>query len=280
MSKPVESQIPLKKALLWILLSTVLISGSALALVVYTSHIQRQRLSESQFNIVAIVQTTPDKERLKNFYLAELLNLSIDKPTNLFALSVHEAKNALLASSVISSASVKKIKPGTIFIDYSLRKPMAHLLDYENTLVDGEGVPFPFKPFFTPKIIPEIYLGLMDEPFTWGEPIKGIKIKLALYLIQLLSQSCCGKNFQLKRVDVSHVLADSNGQRQIIVTIEDRQEQGRSRQQILRLSMNNYRQELANYLVLRDKILKSYSQQDESVILDLRIPELAYMTRY
>lgn len=293
MSKSVggkHQKLSLRSAFLWILLATLLISGSAYLGILYYRYIKKQRLLKSQYKIVAIVQTTPEKERLKTIYLAELLNLSIDHPTNLFRFNAKEAQNVLTSSPLITSAKVKKIIPGTVHIDYKLRKPVAYLLDYTNTVIDQEGVPFPFKPFFTPKKIPEVFLG-MTEPLTWGKTIHGIKVKLALYLIELITENCCKDGAHLSRVDVSNALSDSNGQRQIIVIIdeyvESSKEEGKTERlltpYILRLSVDNYRKELANYLALRSWLRNKnkVSIQDDITIkpkiIDLRIPELAYI---
>lgn len=291
-----NSTLPLRTALLWILLSTLLISGSASIGVVYYRHVKNQRLKQPQYNIVAIVQTTPDKERLKTIFLAELLNLSVDQPTNLFRFNSKEAQKKLLSSSLITSARVKKILPGTVYVDYTLRKPVATLLDYSNTVIDHEAVAFPFKPFFTPKILPEIYLG-MNDPVShiWGRTIQGIKCRLALYLLDLITENFDIKNSSLIRIDVSKALADSEGQKQIVVIIEDHvkmtSKSGATIKvivpQILRLSVDHYRQELANFLAIHSVLqernfnlpAESYEKdvRVEPFWIDLRLPELAYI---
>ncbi|BBI18369.1 FtsQ-type POTRA domain-containing protein [Neochlamydia sp. S13] len=87
---------------------TLAISGSASGGLIYYKYIKRQRLYNSQYNIVAIAQTTPDKEPLKTAYLAELLNLSIDQPTNIFRFNTQAAQQKLLNSPLITHAYVKK----------------------------------------------------------------------------------------------------------------------------------------------------------------------------
>lgn len=292
MIKSSETPLSFRAACIWVIVITLFVSGSALVGLAYYRHIKKQRTQQADYNIVALIQTTPDKERLKTIFLAELFNLSFDRPTNLFRFSAKEAQRTLLASSLISSARVKKILPGTVYVDYTLRKPVAYLLDYSNTLIDDEAVPFPFKPFFTPKKLPEIFLGMDQNYLIWGKAIKGIKSKLALYLIKLITESCCREYSFLTRVDVSNVLADSYGQRQIIVSIEDDIEHTDEKGQhariilpyLLRLSVENYRQELGNFLALRpflheqgSRQLKESSVRVEPIVIDLRVPELAYI---
>lgn len=288
-----QKTLPIKRALLWIFLSTLFVSGvSALGFFYYQQF--KKTHQGPAYTIQAIIQTTPEKERLKTIYLAELLKLSVDHPTNLFRFDVKEAQRVLKLSPLIKEATIKKIHPGILFVDYTLRKPIAYLLDFTNTVIDHEGVAFPFKPFFTPKNLPEIYLGLDEESsLEWGAPIKGIKSKLAIYLLELMQTYCCTDSSTLVRMDVSKVLEESYGQKQIIVIMEDRQEvETESKKMItiitphvLRLSVENYRQELAHYLTLRPLLRKKSKASDDSerlihlpqIIIDLRIPELAYL---
>lgn len=288
-----KSPLSFRTSLLQILLSTLFISGFTALGVLYYLHVKKMRAQQPQYNIVALIQTTPDKERLKTIYLSELLKLSFDHPTNLFRFNAKEAQRILISSPLITSARVKKIPPGTIYIDYSLRKPVAYLLDFTNTAIDSEAVAFPFKPFFTPKKLPDIYLGVGEQKsLRWGQQIQGIKCRLALYLMNFISENC---GSFLNRIDVSKALDDSYGQRQIVVILEDHVEKMIGSENsvtfivphILRLSVDNFRQELANYLALRpilrekklevsagntEKVLRS-----EPIIIDLRIPELAYI---
>lgn len=296
MQKPLNQKIPLRTACLWIICSTLFLSGSAAVGLIYFRHIRKQRFQQAQYNIVAVVQTTSDKECLKTICLAELLNLSVNRPTNLFRFNAREAERILIASSLVISSRVKKILPGTIYVDYSLRKPVAYLLDYTNTVIDRSATAFPFKPFFTPKKLPEVYLGLPESTsIIWGQQLKGVKSKLALYLIDLIMEKCCTESSFLSRVDVSHVLADSYGQRQIVVIMENHVERTNSEGKIevftiphiLRLSVDNYRQGLANYLVLRAFLReKNFNVQPKEmhldnpapICVDLRIPQLAYIS--
>jgi hypothetical protein len=299
MQKPLKNdkseKLSFRTAFLWILLITGFFTGSTAVGLFYYRHVKKLRYQQPQYNIVALIQTTPDKELLKTIYLAELLNLSADQPTNLFRFIAKEAQRKLKRCPLMTEVKVKKILPGTVYVDYKLRKPSAYLLDYTNTVLDQEAVAFPFKPFFTPKKLPEIYLGMMEETITWGQPIQGIKSKLALYLIDLITENCCTANTHLTRVDVSHALADSCGQRQIVVIMEDHVERmGASGQvstviipQVLRLSLDNYRQELAHYLTLHphllERSLKKLGETTDAMvrttpaIIDLRIPQLAFI---
>lgn len=294
-------KLPARKAFLTILTSVVFISGSCALGLAYVQHRYNAQKFDPQYQIVALVQSSPDVEGLRTVYLAELLNLSIDRPSNLFRFNANEAREKLLAFPVIKDASVKKIRPGTIHVDYALRKPIAFLSDYKNAAVDVDGVVFPFKPFFTPKVLPEIALG-EDEGVsssgvvTWGNQLGGPRIQLAFSLLHLALGKCCDEYASLTKVDVSQAFALSYGQRQFVLVFEDRIPrlvEGKPvtiiHSHLLRLSPENYHQQLANYLVLRSYL----RQQDRSrhlsaetsstvtaapTTIDLRLSELAFFS--
>lgn len=282
-----DAKIPFRTALVWILASTLLISGSAVAGLFYFQFVKAQRGRDDKYKIVAIVQTSSEKESLKTVFLAELLDLSIDKPANLYRFNAKEAKRKLLAYPFFKKVQVSKIIPGTLHIDYSLREPLAFLEDYQNTAIDADGIPFPVKPFFTPKKLPMIYLGFGNSDseegnFGWGIPLKSRYAEVALALLNFVSEHCCSETLHLRRIDVSHAFSPSYGQRQVVIVMEnyaEKEEGGRTILQIqphiLRISLENYRQELANYLTLREYLQKE--KESQPLIIDLRIPHLAFL---
>lgn len=306
MNNSSSPHIPLKKALIAILLSVVIISGSSFLALTYSNHLKENRRNDPKNQIMAVVQTSPDHEGLKTVYLAELLELSIDAPTNLYAFNSKEALKKLLVSPVIKEAKITKISPGTIWVDYSLRKPVAILGDYSNTMIDREGVPFPIKPFFTPKRLPEIFLGRLDEEgaeevkteqgLVWGTAINGKRLRLAFTLLDFFNRYCCDTTTRLERIDVSKAFALSYGQRQIVLILEDSCEKKKNGTlvlciypRILRLDTDNYEQQLHRYLALSSYLYKKEMPPlDESrevvfhakaMVIDLRISDLAFISQ-
>lgn len=293
-----QNKIPLRKALSIILLSVLIISGSPALTLLYFKHIRDKKRHDPTYQIVAIVQACSNGEGLKSVYLAELLNLSVDKPINLYSFNTKEGRQKLLDSPVFREAHIKRIPPGTIHIDYALRRPIAFIADFTNTVIDNHGVIFPFKPFFTPKKLPEIYLGgKWETNIVWGNILQDEKLDLAMSLLHLAANYVCDENTSLRRVDVSNAFAPSYGQRQIVLIFEEkmnRMNEGMpivySYPRMLRLSPDNYREQLANYLEL-SKFLR---QQDskampalsmptagilkmKATIIDMRLSELAFI---
>ena len=269
-----SEKFPLRRAVIYITIITCLVSGTAGSAILYYFHLKRLRAQDEAYQVIAIVQTGLHKETLRTVYLAELLGLSIDRPTNLYQVNLKTEKQKLLASPLIKSAEITKIKPGTLIIDYVPRIPVAFLGDFTNTALDEEGFLIPFKPFFSPKKLPEIYLGNMGDEIKWGKAVEGKRGELAMSLFPFFSALCKEEGLILKTIDVSQAEALSLGQRQIIVEFEDSRNVW-----ILRCSLENFNVEMTRYIALRRHIQLTEDKGNESYIrvLDLRIPQLAFL---
>ncbi len=251
--------------LMWMFSSVILVSGSILLGRFYYLHIHNQRLNDDAYNIAAIVQTGSVKNALPTVYLAEVIGLSVDKRINIYQFDTIEARKNLIASPVIKDADVIAIPPETVYVDYTVREPVAYLADYDNAAIDEEGVMFPVSPFFTPKRIPEVYIGIADEELPWESKIEDIRLDIMFDIIKKLSS--VENFFEVVRIDVSQAYADSYGKRQIAVFLNDC-----DKERVLRLSTRNYAQELGNYIVLSDAIRKR-----GDAVIDMRISQLAFI---
>ena len=280
-----NEKISISKGLLIILLITLITSGGAFCAYQYFAIMKKQRGHESQYNILAIVQSTNEKEPLKNVFLSEILNLSYDKPVNLYEFNTFEGVQKLLKTVIIKNAFIKKISPGTLYIEYSLRTPKAYLADYSNSGIDEEGIIFPYKPFITPKKLPEIYFGLKENFFQWGKRLPQDQWDLGLEVLDQLDLI----HFNLKKMDLSNAFNYSEGHREVVLFLESVTNNKRS--VILRLNPLTFKSGLKNFNLL-DKYLNqrlndfnllhsfTASNEGESKILfiDLRIDKLAYLS--
>lgn len=266
----------------------------------------QHRLMDERNFVAAIVQTGPEREALKTTFLAAILDLSADRPVSLYAIDPAEAEKKLLACPLISDAKVRRVPPGTLYIDYTVRKPIARLADYQNTGLDREGCIFPIAPFHSPKNLPEIYLGL--PPFgspadeqgrsggEWQKPLQNKHLQLALEILHLLDGAPWKEGMRIGRIDVSNAFAMSAGLKEIVLMTEDeltfREKEGEivcRFPKILRLPIKDYAQQLGNFLSLRRTMLEDYRRQVverhytgspvqfEPRIIDLRIPKTAYV---
>lgn len=254
----------------------------------------KERLYSEKYRITSIIQTGPEKEALKTTYLAELLDLSFDHPTQLYALNIKTAEKKLLASPLIASAKIKRLAPATLYIDYEVRKPIAWVADYKNTAVDAQGFLFPMAPFFSPKQLPEIYLGTLEV----SSQVKGPHFQLALDILKALDDTPWKKGLRIQRIDVSNAFSPSLGSREIVLFTEEElvlpKKEGDKElvftfPKILRLSPKDYSQQLSNFFTLRKSMMEDYRRQLSSMnveggryaprIIDLRIPQLAFVER-
>lgn len=289
-----KKKLTLLQSLLWIFFSAIAVNALAYAGITGFLFWKKMRGIDHRVPIRAIVQTGPQKEAIKTTYLAEVLGLSDDRPVLSSDFDLKEAEKKLEASPVICEALVKIQEPGILYIDYTTRQPIAFLLDYENVALDKEGYPFPVSPFFTPKKLPEIYLG-MEEELQWNQPITGEKIELAFALLEIINGPIVGDLFNVKRIDVSNAFEMSYGRREIVLFTQDEiynTYKGKEVRfvipRILRLPTKKYAQELGNYLKFREQRLEKEShelvaQEGQSVVqcptvtIDLRIPQLAFI---
>ncbi|NGX40123.1 MAG: Cell division protein FtsQ [Chlamydiae bacterium] len=291
MKKPLS----LPRSLLWIFCSALLVNLAAYGGIKGYQYWKRVRNIDFNVPIRAIVQTGPQKEALKTSYIAELLTLSSDRAVLTSQFDLKRAEEHLLGSPVIKAVDIKLAEPGILYIDYTTRQPVALLGDYENMAIDQQGYPFPIFPFFTPKKLPEIYLG-MDEEIAWNKPIQGEKIDLAFELLKLLTAPIVRDLYNVRRIDVSNAFASSYGKREIVLRTEDEiylsLQEGSSRYlfpRLLRLSSRKYSQELSHYLKLREQLLEkencelhcpsegSNITHASTKVIDFRIDQLAFI---
>ena len=293
-------RLSLVSSLCWIVGSTLIISGSGHTFFNFFLHRDKNVGHTKLLKITSLIQTGPQKEALRSEYLEELIGLSKDYPVLISHFDCNKAQRALLASPLVQEAHVEIIKPSTVYIDYTVRQPLALLYDYENIALDKEGYLIPMYPFFPPKNLPEIYLGL--APFgervkvphlpipAWNEPLKGPCIDLAFDVLSRL-QPLARDLFRIKRIDVSKAFEESLGRRELIVIVDNQlfvSSEPIISTHYLRLSVKEYPQELGNYLELRKNLLEQDAQKLQAKdpsdriflpekIIDLRISQLAYI---
>ena len=125
--------------------------------------------------------------------------------------------------------------------------------------------------------------------------VKGPEFALASNILQLFKHY---PFLSLKRIDLSNAFSKSLGKREIVLLIEDAMSLAIAKKTIqltfpkyLRLSEKNYSQQLANFLVLRDKMHIDYRKQvrrfgkivDDITfapkVIDMRIGELAFVEK-
>jgi hypothetical protein len=255
----------------------------------YYLHMKERRIQNEQYRIVAIVQSSSQTDDLKTSYLAEILELSYDKPSNLYQYDSVEGVNKLLENPLIKEASITKILPGTLYIQYQMRIPVAYVGEYANTAIDSDGVLFPFRSFFTPKRLPIIFLGIREGEWVWGNSLKEHpSFTLAFSILQEV-ETLKQDRLRVKQLDLSQAQADSFGQRQVVMIMTENGHQltdssTEERLFYLRLNPSETAQALANFSTLYNVLFKQGVESSRNgfetgkpVLVDLRIPHLAFL---
>lgn len=271
--------IPFSKAVGMIFFSTLLVSGTAYLTWFGAAYFWSVRSDDSKYEIIAIVQTGPEKEALRTNFLAELLMLSVDRPKNLYKFDLNEGREKLLAFPLIKEASIKRIPPGTLYVDYTVRKPVAFLADLSNTALDADGHLIPFKPFFSPKKLPTLLLGITnEEQLAWGMKLHTDKSKLAFEILSTLGSMANLAKFSASRIDVSRAYAPSLGMRQVVIILEEESADHTPSSPLTRtllLNPENIREGLGRFAALQAS--PEWNQWTKALLIDLRLPQLGYI---
>lgn len=240
----------LKKSLA-ILLISVCITGGGVGSVLY---LRSRTSSEGKIAIQSIIQTGPSYSPLPTAFLAQILNLSFDQPLSLRAFDVKKGCQCLLETHAIQKVVIKKVKPHTLYIDYTLRHPIAYLGDLSNTCLDAAGIAFPSTPFYGPRHLPYVYVG---KGIPWGEQLETKYLQCLSDLFETLDPK------EILEVDLADMEAPTLGRRQIVIKFKN--------QTILRLAPKNYKNRLDHYLILKKKLPLA------GKVIDLRLPGVAYL---
>ncbi len=145
-------------------------------------------------------------------------------------------------------------------------------------------------PYFSPKKLPEIYLGkegiqasCLGQGASFQNPLNGEYLDLALKVLSLFKG---GEKdfFRVKRVDVSQAFMATLGKKGIVVVLENElKEPEATSTHFLRLSTLNFSKEIANYLNLRKSLLEAEKEKVlmgeylKEKIIDLRLSQLAFI---
>lgn len=275
-----DNKLTVRQALKIILGATVFVSGTAALCLLCYFHVQELEKQSERFRIVAIVQKCLSGKALRTAYLAELLDLSADQQANLYRFNIDEAHHRLLASPVIKFAEIKKIEPGTLQIEYSLFSPFAAIQDVANTACDEEGHFFPLRPFYPDSVLTELRLGLTEDQLAWGNKVEGTKFQWAKKILKQFAGPWSLQGLGLSRLDVSKADARSMGTREIVLCCSDSL-LPETHLWMLRLYPDTFDEQMERFFSLRRRWasegiegIKEWS--DKKVVLDLRIPQLAF----
>ncbi|MCB1119327.1 MAG: hypothetical protein KDK65_05145 [Chlamydiia bacterium] len=195
--------IPKRRAWRFIILITLFMSGIPWSYWIFQKVRCYHRLHNSKYLIRSICQETHGPDHLPTPFFAEILSLSRDHPVHADRLPLAQMEAKLLQTHLFQAVHLNVLPPNTLHITYTLREPVAYLTDLSNTAIDATGTFFPIEPYFTPKNLPLLTLGLPDDAHLSD------KIAHALVLID---------QWHPHALDVSHLFAPSLGHREVILS--------------------------------------------------------------
>jgi hypothetical protein len=277
-----KQKMPLTHALMWIVGSCYLITGGTYFFMQQASSPCKDR---NEKTIAYIIQTGPQKQALPTEYLAELMGLSFDQRLDLRSWDEQKGRQRLLSSPLIASAQVAKRYNDSVFVDYTVRQPIASVYDIENTAIDKEGFLIPLYPFFSPKNLPEFYFGFCSSHDnvlscpSWNQPVKTEAALLAFDIFYLL-KPYHNDLFTVKRVDVSQLQQQSLGQQEIVVILQyEKNGADHPIYHYVRLTPASYHKELGNYLEFaKAEPLRLDEEVKGAKVIDMRIDQLAFVS--
>ena len=229
-------------------------------------YILHSRFEDERYNIQYIYGASATSDAIDTSYLAELLNLSQDSPTNIYAFSERHGEALLKQTPIFQEVHLKKKMPDALSVKYVLREPVASIGGYQNTVIDSSGVPFPLRPYFSPKNLPRIFLP--DVTVEYGVSIVSKPLNQALFILHML------EGFTISLIDMRYVSAGSLGKRSITVVFQNEHSR-----HFVRLPVKEYQTALSNYLEMRGELLvQERDQQKEETVVDLRLPGYGYVS--
>lgn len=281
----IEAKLSLKQALFVILGITCCVFTLVVGVYAFQKFRREEKARLSRYSILGIVQKCSSQDMLKTEQLAELLGISSDVSQNLYGFDLAKATFRLKSLPCMKRVELKAVPPNLLSIDYELRAPKWLLADYENTAVDERGYIFPLSPFYSPKSLPEIVLGL--PPFqmpkdlqgrdggAWNKPLQGRHFDLVVELFEC--EKTFPPHFEIVTVDVQKTFQASKDSEIVLKLREKRfEEKGKVRLQeyLLRLPFESYRDALSRFFQ-HVGAFQTMRSTTKCQIVDLRLDRIA-----
>lgn len=247
------------------LFSKALIIGLSLCLVSLPTYLFLFGKKEDKvFLLRTIIQKTTTINPLSPRFFSDYLGLSPSgKALNLHKLDESKIQKKLQEFPIFKTIQAQLSEQGELLVSYELRKPIFILSDYGNLGLDAEGYILPLKPYYSPKILPQVYLGI--EHFQWNHkhPIS--------HALEVLSffQKQHNDAFSIQTIDLSRLSHKIPAHREVIVTMVFL-----NKKHYLRLHPDRIEMALKRYIHLFTEA-KLQSQLAKSFIFDARITKFA-----
>ena len=263
-----QQRFTVKEAIGYVAASCLIIWGIFFGICFICQKVQERRIGDEKFNIVALYQKSSTTDTVPSVYLEELLGLSCDMPTNVYAFSCKKAEKKLKSLPLFQRVKVKVAKPGVVFVDYELRKPVARIADFENMGISEDKYLFPLAPFISPKNIPDIVLGQVDDK----------RVDFAFEILKL-GQKTCPTSCVISRLDLSSAFIEK-ANREIILTIDEGSPNLTTHSYLVRLPFKSYEDSLTIFFKLKSAFISLQEKSEaKQFVVDLRLANIALVKK-
>ncbi len=182
-------------------------------------------------------------------------------------LDHNSIQKKLLEFPVFQSILSDVTEQGDLVVSYQLRKPLFRVHDYNNCGLDQQGYIIPLAPFYSPKNLPKIYLGL--KTLSWSRVDEIDKACQVLNFFNQKSQEV----FKVAMIDISTLQDPRVYRREVIVTLIVRDQT-----HYLRINSLFIEKALQRYVRLFEEP-KLDSELNSCVIFDARICKFATLKK-
>jgi len=234
---------------------------------------QAQRIQDDQWRIQYLTARNVTPDRLPVAVLSTLLGIS--EKDSLFSVDSKELCARLYRCSAIKEAKVWRWFPGSIGVEYALRRPVARLLGVLNIGVDRFGSIFFLFPFYSLKRLPKIAVSLKKESdlSALQEQLRA-KEDLSLVLSFLAFFRSLGEEYQLELDTIDCVRWNKVNifQREMVISFRSLPPS------IRRVYLRIHPKMMHGILALLPRLFSRLCSDSFSGIIDLRYPNIVLVS--
>ena len=237
---------------------------------------QQRRQGDERFTLKRLASRSMTPDRLPLSVIEELLEVNASGPSSVFAIQPEAARRRLLACPAIEQASVWRLLPSTIGVEYALRTPAASLAGLKNIGVDRCGTVFSLFPFYAPKRLPALVLPL-PKVKTLAEVQRAFRLSkeapIALRLLEKIQRAVGPHNIVVESLDLTHLSEHSVFRREAVVVLSSLF--ARDKRLYLRIGARTILSSLDRLPALCDALFK---ERFRSGMIDLRYEQMAILS--
>lgn len=165
--------------------------------------------------LTTLIQKTPTRQTLSPRFFSNYLGLNPQgKNLAIKRLDIDKINKKLKSFPIFKSIDAEMTKEGALQVSYFLRNPEYQLKDYSHCGVDEEGFIVPLTPFYTPKKLTQIFLGLEQLTFLKAHHITLANQVMDFFRLHQLDQ------LTVAMIDLSKMKAAIKSHQEVIVTVE------------------------------------------------------------